>query len=364
MTDSAAHTRSNIAHPARRVRLRTIAVAAAAVLLVGAVIWSELRATEVEAEHAYAIGRWSVAYSLSIDQLQRWPGSRSLHLLAARSAARIGQCDVAAGHFAQVAPSALDDLQLQLECVFRLRDWDEVARIAERVLTLAPNDARATQRLAYTHYQRGESAKAIALCREAVNDPRHGLSVRGMLASMLLERIDYEHAADEFEAIIRANPNGVDLPVSLEQVYLGLATCLWQMGDSKRAEMYLTDAVRRWANPAIAWRLGQALQQQGRNDEAAERWSDAIRWDPNYAPALIALGELALEEKDPDRALGHLSRAERAEPDNSRAHYALARAFTALGDHDQSRTHRERADLLRKEEDARTKRLGEPAAGP
>src|SRR5207247_3541256 len=49
-------------------------------------------------------------------------------------------------------------------------------------------------------------------------------------------------------------------------------------------------------------------------DGADALLAEALRWVPDYPPALVARGRVALSQGQPDRAIGFLEKAYRAQP--------------------------------------------------
>ena len=61
----------------------------------------------------------------------------------------------------------------------------------------------------------------------------------------------------------------------------------------------------------------------------------AIALDGLLADSYYELGNLALNKDNPREALGYIETAAKLEPDSSKVHYALARAYRRLGRNDE-----------------------------
>jgi tetratricopeptide (TPR) repeat protein len=341
---------------AARPWVRRLAAGALLVVLVAALTaWlGRRRGLAWEAASAFSVGRTHVALRLAQEHLQRYPNDRSVRLLAGRAALYAGQYRLAESYFRQVPPTALDDLRSRIEGLIQLRAWDTAAAVCQQILGREPDDGLAAQRLAVIQYQRGDIDEAVAACQKLRDHATHGVSAKALLGWIYFERADNRNAVLYFEEVVQARPTAGDLPLPMERLLLDLGRALIRLGEPEKAEKYLTGAYRTSTNPEVAWRLGQALQLQRRDDEAAQCWQQALEWQPAFAPALVSLGERELQHQRPETALEFLQKAEKLEPQVNRVQYALSRAYTLLGDTDRAREHRELADKLRKEEEEQT----------
>lgn len=104
-------------------------------------------------------------------------------------------------------------------------------------------------------------------------------------------------------------------------------------GDQARAELALRLALQRnSAHDAAMGNLAGVLRQQGRIDEA-ELWARREQqFLPDHPMALLAAGLKLLDAGDAHRARRMLERALSVSGGSHEIHFALARAFAALGD--------------------------------
>jgi tetratricopeptide (TPR) repeat protein len=85
--------------------------------------------------------------------------------------------------------------------------------------------------------------------------------------------------------------------------------------------------------PQLSTLLNMAItyyeaEQPGKAEEMA---SQALRLDPNLAPAHTLLGAVALEAREPERALSHLHHAVALDAGYGQAHFYLGLAYKSLG---------------------------------
>jgi len=93
--------------------------------------------------------------------------------------------------------------------------------------------------------------------------------------------------------------------------------------------------------PAAHVRLGRALLETGRFEQAREHFTHALELDGENAAALAGLGQAEIEMGDAARAAEHLEKALELEPQASAVHFSLSRAYRALGEMDQAQRHLE-----------------------
>jgi len=82
--------------------------------------------------------------------------------------------------------------------------------------------------------------------------------------------------------------------------------------------------------PSPALESARTLVVLGRSDDARTTLSAILERDPEHAGALALMGEVLLQEREPDRALAFLHRAVAADPRSAEAANLLARALHAL----------------------------------
>lgn len=83
--------------------------------------------------------------------------------------------------------------------------------------------------------------------------------------------------------------------------------------------------------PAVHYRLGEILLEQGRPQEARDAFAGAVALDPSLAVAHRGLAQAMLALGDPQQALEHLQEARRLGPEDRAVHAAMAQAYMRLG---------------------------------
>lgn len=77
--------------------------------------------------------------------------------------------------------------------------------------------------------------------------------------------------------------------------------------------------------------LGAALQERGRNAEAAARFREALRLRPGYADAHVGLGEALVRMGQPGEGIRQIREGLRLEPDSARFRVNLGAALAGVG---------------------------------
>src|SRR5260370_14162119 len=90
-------------------------------------------------------------------------------------------------------------------------------------------------------------------------------------------------------------------------------------------------------NPGVLVQLAQALDFQGRTDEARSTLDVCLRRFPEHPAALAERGRIAIRDDDPQRAEDYLRLATRLDPGDSRARYQFYLALNQNGKTDEAK---------------------------
>jgi tetratricopeptide (TPR) repeat protein len=117
-----------------------------------------------------------------------------------------------------------------------------------------------------------------------------------------------------------------------------LAICLFEGGQPAEALTALDEAIDRDPGFVPAWqRRGELLHESGRLDDAERAFLEVIARAPEASEGYAGLGKVLLARGDHAGAVERLERAIRLDHGNLAAHYALGRAYRALGRDDEAR---------------------------
>ena len=113
-----------------------------------------------------------------------------------------------------------------------------------------------------------------------------------------------------------------------------LSRICWKLGDREGAIALLRQVVKENVPfAAEAWQnLGLELRELGQLDEAAAALKSALSLAPQAAASYTALGRIQTEKNDFPSAIENLKRAVALAPEDSEGHYTLAEALRLSGD--------------------------------
>jgi tetratricopeptide (TPR) repeat protein len=99
----------------------------------------------------------------------------------------------------------------------------------------------------------------------------------------------------------------------------------------RRLDALLNDETTARGRAAVANKRGVALVGLGRRSDARQAFEDALELQPRFAPALVNLGNLLLEEGELEAAVAQYEAAIRSDDRYAPAHHNLAVAYKRLG---------------------------------
>lgn len=255
---------------------------------------------------------------------------------------------------------------------FAAGDLSRAEMLFREHLQAQPKDPRALSNLAAVHSRRENFPEAVKLYREAIAAAPHVPEIRFNLAIALLKSGQAGEATEELRSFLKARPKemrarqllGVSLLEAgdfrgaiqeLEQVRVAspndpsvvfaLAMAHARGGDEAQGKA-LVAGLERF--PAQA-RLLEGLMEYraGRFDEARAKFEECLRYEPNTAPAIAAVGRLYLLDKKDDLAIEHLERALRLMPQDAESTYQLGVLYDRNGDTQKGRAYLRKATTMR-----------------
>ena len=157
----------------------------------------------------------------------------------------------------------------------------------------------------------------------------------------LLEQFDYEAAARSFREALKLHP-----PFDLARVNLAIA--LFYAGKPGDAAVEARAAAGRLPDvPQPHYLLGLIARGEDDLAAAAPAFERVLAIDPEDAGARVNLGQIALQQRQYDRALPLFREALAAEPYNVTAAYSIALTLTRSGQAEEGRKAMQRFEALR-----------------
>jgi tetratricopeptide (TPR) repeat protein len=240
-------------------------------------------------DSADALAEYGLIYAAVEEPLRaRWYFESTLRIEPSNEAAIIGQAGV--------------DLLL--------RDYKSATSRLRNSLTHNPQDSRAHSILARVLLEGNKTGEAAAEAQLALGlDP---FDVEALNTLAFVRAI--ERKPDEVRALARR-------AVALDPLNVGARRLLSQYVDGRVGyEQKIGPAAR------IHYDRGRALKQEGKFPEAISEFEAALRLEPRYYRALVALGDVWLREGDYERAAQAARLAKEVDADGAVAHVELSYA--------------------------------------
>ena len=259
------------------------------------------------------------------------------------------------------------------------KKYREAIDIFERALELSPTDRSVMIRYADVLQKLGETTKAIALLKtaiadrspervpdgyEAYNNLGAELDIIGEreeamrclriaiklkpdaegahinLAIALSSAGRFEAAAEEFRTALALKPADY-------KIYVRLGDTLLKLGKIEEAIAVLDDGVKNAEpTPELLSTLGAALLRGARNEDAKQRFEEALRINPHFGPAHVKLGLIFSASGDELGALTHYEAAIAAGEKDPVLFAVAGRALLAQGRTDEGLARLEKAVSL------------------
>ncbi len=227
----------------------------------------------------------------------------------------------------------------------RLGDYAAAATALDPLLRLRPRPAAVSVQLGLMQAGRGNAAAARAAFDSALKTDPDALEALAGLVDLDLARGQTAEARQRVEAMLARRPDEPGVLKLASRVYraqgdlagaekvlrralglqpadvetsLLLADALAASGRDDGARQLLDQVLARHPeSPQALTALGAVLERLGRSDEAEVRYKSVLAAHPGNAPAAVRLALLhAARGQSLDVALGHLSDAKRASPDD------------------------------------------------
>jgi tetratricopeptide (TPR) repeat protein len=177
-----------------------------------------------------------------------------------------------------------------------------------KALKINPRNANAHNNLGTILAERGFFEEAWAHFREAIEADPNQRDSHSNLGSVLIRQGKLEEAILQYREALRLDPG-----FFLSQMKLAMA--LSEAGHVEEANEHLLEAGRLAPDdPLVHYQLGLAWHTWGKAYEAAKHYELAVKHQPDFLPALVALASIRAlstepELRDPDEAVRLAERA-------------------------------------------------------
>lgn len=260
-----------------------------------------------DGQRAFARGELDRAEALFRQHLKRFPAS-------AEAWSNLGAVLARRGQFAEAVP------------------------LYEKALKVNPG-------LVQVHFNLGVALAQLKRHAEAARHFRAFLKrypdearARQLLGLCLMESGDMRGALEELEQSYRLNPQDGSILYALAYAHA-------RGGDEEKAAAYLA---KTESNPAQAKLIeGLLLYRRGMWAEAKEAFRQVVDLQPEFQPAVAALGRLELLERNDAAAIPLLEKAVELNPHDAESAYQLGVLYDRNGDSERGKKMLERAIRLR-----------------
>ena len=225
-------------------------------------------------------------------------------------------------------------IHVLLGAVLSALDRFEEAEIhLRRAIALDPQGQGAHLNLGDVLYKQGRYAEALAATRIAVEQDPDFFEAHVNLSAILNALGRFEEAETYLRRAFALNPQDVDS-------FRELAEALMPQGRYEEAIDLIAQAVAlNPASPQIAglhFLMGQAAQDNGQPEVAAEYYMHALEIDPHHAEALHWLATLRAGQQRYDEMLELLQRLVAIDPSDAAIHSNIGIALSYLGRNDEA----------------------------
>jgi tetratricopeptide (TPR) repeat protein len=300
--------------------------------LFGLTAWNLTRSTALaDAQRAYGRGDLVGCLGRALDHLDRRPYSRDAALLAARCLSRLDYSGEAETYYRRGGSLLLGDLQIRAYGLARGPDPERAIPAFQEILDRSPENITALRRLAAVLLAQNDTKQLLALSE------RLGRIKGGEVVGLMLRGVVHhndknpQQAVAAFEKVLELDPELTQMPAARALFWNHLTDDLASSGRLDDAARYLSQLLKTSPNARLMDRLGQTFFLQGELDQAERCFRQAAEWDPAAYRPRVQLAQVALQRREPARALEHLNQARQLAPREYDVLYTLASVYRQLG---------------------------------
>jgi tetratricopeptide (TPR) repeat protein len=294
--------------------------------------WNLTRSVALaQATQAYSRGDLAICLGHALDHLQRQPWSREAALWAARCLSRLDFTEQAEPYFRRAGYLTQTDLQLRAYGLARGPHPELAIPAFNEILARWPDNLTALRRLAAVQLARNNMHELLELA-ERISGTSGGAVLGHTLRGVTYHNDQNpQQAVIAFEHVLQLDPDLRDMPLPHRLFWSYLTGDLIESGRIDDASRYLTKAVANTPDADLMTQLGRIYFFQGALDDAERCFHQAAEWAPSDYHPHLDLAKLALQRRDREEALKHLSKANVLEPRQYDVLYSLASVYRQLG---------------------------------
>lgn len=185
----------------------------------------------------------------------------------------------------------------------KLGKLDESAKYFDLAVKIDPKESANRTRQAVSRMALGEYDTAIDTLESVVKDDPKSLQAAVILVMAELKKSDYKAATAAAQKLEKTFPKNAAGPYLLGEAYLQQNNLVASRQAFERAKKLSTD------NTSINMKLAAVDVAERKFDAAAARYKEILAKKQDYAPAMMALSELATRAKNTPEAVSWLEKA-------------------------------------------------------
>jgi tetratricopeptide (TPR) repeat protein len=263
-------------------------------------------------------------------QLRKIPqeNDTAYHLAWASLAIRKGDLAYAEGELKEALKLEAKSprVHLAMAAVYSLRqDRDRAGEEFQTAAELSP--PRSAARLKYAEFERqiGNLDQATLLLKEMTRQAPDYLPAWCRLAEIALTQKKEDESLSLLENVLSRDPENLEGLILQAEVWLG-------QGEAKKALAQLQRLAKTYPNvPLIDYHLARAYVADNNSTEAVATLNEAVAAKPDYAEAILLLGELNLGNGNARLVVPAMLGLLKQQPDLVSAQLLLTEAYRTLG---------------------------------
>jgi tetratricopeptide (TPR) repeat protein len=280
--------------------------------------------------------------------LQVWPSKFEIHLLAARTARRLGDLEAAELHLGRCQEiRGVSAPEVELEQILIRAERGGMDTVMPYLRSLVEDEhpdtpliLEAMSRGYMRAFRYGDAYALVSLWQDRWPDDIEANLFLGYINEQIGSQ---EQAVASFRRVL-------ELDSDLDEARLRLADLLINRAAAAEAEEHLEYVARRRPEDLyIQTRLAKCLAALGRAEEAEEKLDRVLAELPGYRPAMAAKGELALALNRPAEAESWLRKALAADAADFHTQYSLAWSLRQQGKDQEARGVEDRIRVLQED---------------
>ena len=264
------------------------------------------------------------------EQLRKIPPSNdaAYHLAWASLAVREGDVAYAESELEEAMKLELKSplVHLTMAAVYSLQqDRHKAGEEFKTAAELSP--PRSAARLKYAEFERqiGNLDQATLILKDIVRQAPDYLSAWCLLTETALAQTKYDEAMSLLENVLSRDPQNLDGLILKAEIWLG-------QGEVKKALEQLERLAQTYPTvPLIDYHLARAYVANNNSTEAVAALNEAIAGKPDYAEAILLLGELNLRTRNAPLVVPAMLGLLKQQPGLVPAQLLLIEAYRALG---------------------------------